>query len=97
MVWGRLNAKAGLRDEAQVIEWAVKRGIDKAKFEATYKSFGVRVQLARARDRTLDYGVDGVPSFVVNGKYMTSLGSAGGEGWLFAILDKLIAGERVGK
>ena len=67
------------------------------KFEATYRSFGVQMQLARARDRTRDYGVEGVPSFVVNGKYMTSLGSAHGENRLFAILDKLIAGERTNK
>ena len=91
------KAKTGLRDEAQVLDWAVKRGIDRARFEATYKSFGVQVQLARARDRTLDYGVEGVPSFVVNGKYITSLGSAHGPDRLFEILDKLIAGERAKK
>ena len=55
------------------------------------------VRRTRARDRTRDYGVEGVPSFVVNGKYMTSLGSAHGENRLFAILDKLIAGERTNK
>lgn len=88
------NAKAGLRDAGQVLDWAVKRGIDKTKFEATYKSFGVQAQTTRARAMTGDYGVEGVPSFVVNGKYMTSLGGARSEDRLFAILDKLIAGER---
>ena len=88
------SAKGALRDEAQVFEWAAKRGIDKAKFEATYKSFGIQAQTARAKATTADYGVQGVPSFVINGKYMTSLGSAHSEERLFAILDKLIAEER---
>ena len=88
------NAKVGLRDDTQVFEWAAQRGIDKAKFEAIYKSFGIQAQTARAKASTADYGVAGVPSFVVNGKYMTSLGSAHSEERLFAILDKLIAEER---
>lgn len=88
------NAKAGLRDDAQVIAWAVKRGIDKAKFEGTYRSFGVQTQLAGAKDRTWNYGVDGVPSFAVNGRYMASLGGTHDADRLFAVVDKLIAGER---
>lgn len=91
------KSKAGLRDEAQVTAWAVNRGIDKTQVEATYKSFGVQAQLARATDPTRDYGIDGVPSFVVNGRYLTSLGAAHDEKRLFAILDKLIAGERTRK
>jgi thiol:disulfide interchange protein DsbA len=91
------NTKLGLRDEHQVLDWVVARGIDKSKFEATYKSFGVQTQTARASARSWDYGVDGVPSFVVNGKYMTSLGGAHDPDKLFAILDKLIAGERTRK
>ena len=88
------NTKARLRDETQVLDWAVKRGIDRKQFEATFKSFGVQAYLGRARTMTRDYDVGGVPSFVVNGKYLTSLGSAHGPDKLFAILDKLIAQER---
>jgi thiol:disulfide interchange protein DsbA len=88
------GSKVGLRDAAQVLDWVAKRGIDKAKFDATFKSFGVGTQTARAKQRTEDYGIDSVPSFVVNGKYKTSLSAAGGEERLFALLNRLIAEER---
>lgn len=88
------RAKLRLRSEADVFKWAAGRGIDRARFEATYKSFGVNAQVARARAATLDYSVDGVPNFAVNGKFMVSLGNAHSEKRLFEIIDKLVAGER---
>jgi thiol:disulfide interchange protein DsbA len=87
-------AKTAPRSDKEIADWAAKRGIDRAKFEATYKSFGVNTQLARARDLTNNYLADSVPSFAVNGKYYTSLGAARGEKRLFEILNKLIADER---
>ena len=87
-------AKARLRAESEIFDWAAKRGIDRAKFEATYKSFGVNTQVTRAKDLTAKYLVDGVPSFAVNGKYKASMGRNPDEKRLFAVIDKLIAGER---
>jgi thiol:disulfide interchange protein DsbA len=89
--------KTGLRTEKEVLDWAAKRGIDRAKFEATWKSFGVSTQLARARDLTNRFEADGVPSFGINGKYYTSLGATRGEKRLFEVVDKLIADERGAK
>ena len=91
------NSKGQLRDEAQVVSWAVKQGIDKTKFEATFKSFGVQSQVSRAQDRTWNYSIDSVPSFIVNGRSMTSLGATGNSGRLFAVLELLIAEERAAK
>ena len=88
------RAKLRLRSDADVFKWAATRGIDRAGFEATYKSFGINAQMARARAATLDYSVDGVPNFAVNGKFMVSLGNAHSEKRLFEIVDKLVAGER---
>lgn len=87
-------AKTRLRSESEVFDWAAKRGIDRAKFEATYKSFGVNMQTTRAKDMTGKYLVDGVPSFAVNGKYKASMGGAHDEKRLFEIVNKLIAEER---
>ena len=86
--------KQKLRGDAEIFAWAAKRGIDRAKFEATYKSFGVGAQVGRARDLTQAYGVDGVPTFAVNGKYTTSLSGAHSEERLFEIINKFVAGER---
>ncbi|HET9403270.1 MAG TPA: thiol:disulfide interchange protein DsbA/DsbL [Burkholderiales bacterium] len=87
-------AKARLRSEPEIFDWAAKRGIDRAKFEAAFKSFGVSMQLTRAKDLTAKYLVDGVPSFAVNGKFKASMGRGHDEKRLFAVIDKLIAGER---
>ncbi len=85
-----------LRDEPKLMEWVAKQGIDRAKFEAAYKSFGAQAQFARALQLTRDYKVNGVPTFVVNGKYTTSVGKFGSEERLFEVLNELIAKERDG-
>ncbi len=55
-----------------VIDWAVKNGLDKAKFMDTWNSFGVMTKLKRL-PQTLDaYKVQSVPTLVVDGRYMTS-------------------------
>ena len=91
------RSKVELRKEAALLDWVVKQGIDRAKFEATYKSFGVNAQMGRAKTLTQNYGVAGVPTFVINGQYVTSLSSAHGEERLFAVIDKLVAEERLKK
>jgi thiol:disulfide interchange protein DsbA len=89
--------KVSLRTEKDIADWAAKRGIDRAKFEATWKSFGVNTQLARARDLTNRFEADGVPSLGINGKYYISLGGTRSEKRLFEVADKLIADERARK
>ena len=89
--------KVSLRTEKDVADWAAKRGIDRAKFEATWKSFGVNAQLGRARDLTNRFEADGVPSFGVNGKYYVSLGAVRSEKRVFEVVNKLIADERGAK
>jgi thiol:disulfide interchange protein DsbA len=88
------KTKSELRSEKEVFDWAAKRGIDRAKFEATYKSFGINAQVARAKDLTERYLVEGVPGFAVNGKYMTTLGMTRSDKRMFEVVNKLIADER---
>lgn len=86
-----------LRDEAKLFEWVGKRGIDRAKFEGFYKSFGVQSQLGNLQKMSADYRVDGTPTFIVNGKYKTSPGKAKGLDRVFWVIDQLIAAERASK
>ncbi len=86
--------KQKLASDAEIFAWVAKRGIDRAKFEAAYKSFGVNAQVGRARSLTRNYGVESVPTFAVNGKYLTSLSGARSEQRLFEVIDKLITDER---
>lgn len=91
------ETKLKLQDEKIAFDWAAKRGIDRAKFEAVYKSFGVETQLARAKQLTDSYRIDGVPKFIVNGKYATSPHQAGDERKMFAAIDALVKQERGSK
>ena len=75
----------GLRDA-----WLRKSGIDVAKYEEAEKSFSVASKLARARQMTQAYKVDGVPRLVVNGRYYTAGELAGGPHRVFPVVDQLV-------
>ena len=85
------KAKNPLRDQAQIVDWAAKNGIDRAQFEATYRSFAVNAQVARAQEMTMSYDIDGVPKLIVNGRFSVSVH---GPQELSRIVDKLISEER---
>jgi thiol:disulfide interchange protein DsbA len=70
--------------------WLKKNGIDVAKYNEAEKSFSVASKLARARQMTQSYKVDGVPRVIVNGKYYTSGEQAGGPQRVFAVVDQLV-------
>lgn len=69
-------------------------GIDKADFEKTWNSFGVKSQLEKAKKLAVAYQVSGVPALVVNGKYRFDIGMAGGLQETASVADALIAKER---
>jgi thiol:disulfide interchange protein DsbA len=51
-----------------------KYGVGKQQFDATWNSFGVQLKVNQALQTLTRYGVQGVPTFVVNGKWMTGAG-----------------------
>lgn len=79
-----------LDDEASLAEFAKERGIDPANFRKAFESFGVRVKLQRAKQMNEVFQVTSVPTFEVDGKYVTSASMAGGETELFAVIDQLV-------
>ena len=64
-------------------------------FEITWNSFEVAQKIRVAQDLTRRYAITGVPTVVVNGKYRTGAGEAGGYPQLLELLDELIARESV--
>jgi thiol:disulfide interchange protein DsbA len=70
--------------------WAQKSGLDSVKLEQMLDSDLVRTQVQRARDATVAYGIRATPSFVVDGKYMTSGRMVGSLEALLPIVDGLI-------
>jgi thiol:disulfide interchange protein DsbA len=70
------------------------KGISDADFDKTYRSFSVEQWLQKAEQLTRRYKVTGVPFMVVNGKYTTDVGTAGGEPQLITLLNDLATSER---
>ena len=64
--------------KADMADWLVTQGVDKAKFEAIFDSFGVLSKTERAARLSQSYNVEGTPSMAVDGKYLTSPSEAGG-------------------
>ena len=75
--------------------WADKVGIDRDKLAQLLDSDEVNAQVERAHDLTVAYGVRATPTFVVDGKYLTSGGAAGSVDGLLTIVDGLIEKARV--
>lgn len=69
--------KQRLAKDDDILAWAVKQGLDAAKFKEIYGSFTVSNQVRRATQLQDAYGVEGVPSMGVAGKYYTDGTMAG--------------------
>ncbi|HRL22321.1 thiol:disulfide interchange protein DsbA/DsbL [Alcaligenes sp. SDU_A2] len=67
-----------LFDAKAITEWVAKQGVDKAKFEQTFNSFGVQTKANKANELARNYQIDGTPSLAVGGKYVTSPALANG-------------------
>ena len=86
--------KLMLNSDAAVLAWADKQGIDKAKFEQTYKSFGVATKSKRAVQLQNDFKIEGVPSLGVAGRYYIDGTLAGSMPRALQVADALIAQSR---
>lgn len=65
-------------------------GVDPATFKDTMFSFGVEMKLNRARDLSKRYGIDGVPTIIVDGQYRTHASLTNGQDNLLKMTDFLI-------
>ena len=79
-----------LNEEPVMADWVAHNGLDKQKFIDTYRSPEIQAKLVAARDMTRSYDIKGVPSIVVDGKFVTSASMAGGTNELMQVADQLI-------
>lgn len=86
-----------LNSDASVLAWAEKQGLDKVKFNETFKSFGVASKLKRAVQLQNDFKVEGVPSLGVAGRYYIDGTLAGSMDRALKVADALINQTRQGK
>lgn len=73
-----------------------EHGVTTDEFQKAFSSFAVESKLQRADFLNRRFRIDSVPTIIVNGKYKTDVGMAGGEAQLFQLIDELAASERTG-
>ena len=93
-----------LNSDQGVKQWAKDAGIDPAKFDQVYDSFGIDAKVQRSKAMGRAYGVQFTPSLAINGKYYTgpSMVTAQGSGppdydRFFKVVNELIDMERKAK
>jgi len=82
--------RGAFNDEKGIADFAASHGVDRKKFVETFNSFGVRLNLEKAKQLNQDLNINSVPTIIVDGKYITSPELAHGEKPMFEVLDQLI-------
>lgn len=80
--------------EDALIKFAAEVGLPKDDFRAAYDGFAIDGKVKQAMLATRDYGIDGVPSVIVNGKYRVTASLAGGQDRMLKVVDFLVDKER---
>ncbi|MCA1925046.1 MAG: thiol:disulfide interchange protein DsbA/DsbL [Thiobacillus sp.] len=83
-----------LDNPAVLGSWVAKQGVNRKQFEALYTSFAIQSKATQGAQLATTYAIRGVPAFIVDGKYATSVSQTGSETRLFEVLDQLIAKAR---
>lgn len=76
-----------------VAAFFAKQGVPEEEFEKTFNSFAVATRLNQARLMSQRYGITGVPTLVINGKYRTQASMTGGNERMMKVVDYLAAQE----
>jgi len=71
-------------------DWAIRNGLDRARFSAAWRSEKTTALVARARRMTDDYDIQATPSIIVDGRLLTSSGLTNGVSALLPMVDRLI-------
>jgi protein dithiol oxidoreductase (disulfide-forming) len=79
-----------LNDEKVMLEWVGENGIDRGKFTEVYGSEAIQTKIGQTREMMKSYGVRGVPTIVVDGKYLSSVSLSGSTRQLMQIVDRLV-------
>lgn len=69
--------KNKLENEEDIKKLFTQFGVDEANFKKAFQSFAVEAKVNRAKELTRRYGIDSVPTLVVQGQYQTDNGLTG--------------------
>lgn len=86
------NIKFARKDS--FIDWLTLNGVDRKVATKVFSSFHVRTKVNRAILASKATGVSGVPAFIINGRYSTSVREAGSQQAVFEVIDYLVKKSR---
>ena len=88
--------KVKLAKDDEILAWVATQGVDMAKFKEIYSSFTVSNQVRRASQLQDAYGVEGVPSMGVAGRFYTDGTMAGSMPVVLQVVEQLVGVARKG-
>lgn len=83
--------KRRIFDINALAKFAEPMGVSADKYKAMFNSFQVSNAVSKARQKTQQYGIDGVPAVIINGKYLSDVSMAGSRKDLWKLVDQLTA------
>lgn len=83
-----------LADDTQIFDFAESIGLKRTDFANNFNSFGVNAKVNQAIALANAYGVDGVPTLGIDGKFITSASLAGSDQDALRVADTLIKRQR---
>jgi thiol:disulfide interchange protein DsbA len=86
-----------LNKEPEILAFAEKSGLDRAKFQEMYNSFAVSTKARRAAQVQEMYAVEGVPALGIAGRFYTDGSLAGSMDRALQVTDHLVAEVRRSK
>ena len=85
--------RRSLRSPDSIAKFAGELDIDADKFRKTMDSFAVNTKMNQAMQMARASGITGVPSIVINGKYLTGGSLAGSHDGILRVIDERVATE----
>ncbi len=85
--------KRPLNTDEALMDFFAQFGVDKERFIKTFRSFAVETRIRRAKTMAMRYGINGVPAFVVNGKYLVTNRMTGGNAQTMKVISYLVKKE----
>jgi thiol:disulfide interchange protein DsbA len=80
-----------LDEEPNLLKWLSANGVDAQRFREIRNSAAVTAKVDAAKKMLKDYDIKRVPTFVVGGRYVTSVRAAGGVDEVMQVVDFLVA------
>ncbi|WP_210398264.1 thiol:disulfide interchange protein DsbA/DsbL [Motiliproteus sediminis] len=83
-----------INNKEQLGQFFAGLGVSADDFDKAYSSFAINSQMNWGRKKAGEYRISGVPSMVVNGKYLVTAEKAGGQRQMLEVVDFLVAKEK---